>query len=155
MRFSRLILMLLASSLGAAGLARPSTLEGRWRLDLARSELLPGEDKPAELVMAVTKDTPTAFAWTVTMRMPDGTAGQTSFTGAIDGKPYPVAGRPGSTSAFSWTPDGALKQVSEAPGGVAVETCGFTPDRRTMTCDAKQTDSRGRVFVYEEVYDRE
>jgi hypothetical protein len=137
-----------------SALARPSSLVGAWHLDLTRSELLPGEEKPADLTMAVIKEDASGFQWTVTVRMPDGATGSTGFVGAIDGKPYPIKGRTGSTSAFSWTPEGALKQVSQGPGGIAVEICTFTPDARTMDCEVKQTDMQGRVAVYEEVYRR-
>src|SRR5581483_4058201 len=126
-----------------SALARPASLVGAWHLDLARSELLPGEEKPADLTMNVTKQDASGFQWTVTVRMPDGATGSTGFAGAIDGKPYPIQGRPGSTSAFSWTPEGALKQVSQAPGGIAVETCSFSLDARTMDCEVKQTDLKG------------
>jgi hypothetical protein len=135
-------------------LARPPSLEGRWILNLKESELLPGEDKPAELVMAITKDDGTAFRWTVSVKMPDGASGSTSFDGAIDGKPHPVKGRPGSTSAFSWAQDGSLKQVSQSPGGLAIETCSFSADAKKMTCGARQTDKRGRAITYVEVFDR-
>jgi len=106
--------------------ARPASLEGKWRLDLKESEMLPGEEPPAELVMAITKDDGKVFSWTATVKLADGESGSTSFSGAIDGKPYPVVGRPGSTSTFSWTQDGSLKQVSQAPGGFAVEVCTFS-----------------------------
>src|SRR6185312_17403786 len=96
-----------------AALARPPSLAGKWRLNPKETETLPGEDAPAELIMAITRDDGKAFDWTVTVRMADGAAGSTSFSGAIDGKPYPIAGRPGSTSSFTWLPDGTLKQVSE------------------------------------------
>ena len=138
----------------SSAMARPSSLEGKWRLDLGQSELLPGEAPPADLVMAITKDDGTVFRWTVTVKMPDGAAGATSFDGAIDGKPHPVKGRPGSTSAFSWMPDGSLKQVSQSPGGIATEICAFSPDAKKMTCNARQTDIQGRAVSYLEVFDR-
>ena len=156
MRHSGTLLILIATVLcGTSAMARPPSLQGKWRLNLAQSEMLPGEDKPAELVMAITKDDPSAFGWTVTVRMPDGASGATSFSGAIDGKPYPVKGRPGSSSAFSWMPDGSLKQVSQGPGGIAVETCVFSANAKKMSCEAKQTDAQGHVVAYGEVYDRE
>ncbi|MDB5392987.1 MAG: hypothetical protein JWM91_493 [Rhodospirillales bacterium] len=134
--------------------ARPATLEGKWRLNLKESEFLAGEAPPAELIMAITKDDGRVFRWTATVKLPGGESGETSFAGAIDGKPYPVAGRPGTTSKFSWTPDGALKQVSEAAGGIAVETCTFPANMKKMTCDARQTDMQGRVVSYYEAFDR-
>ena len=146
--------ILFCTVLSPSALARPASLVGAWHLDLARSELLPGEEKPADLTMAITKDDPSAFQWTVTVKMPDGATGSTGFAGAIDGNPYPIKGRVGSTSAFSWTLEGTLKQVSQGPGGIAIEICSFTPDARTMACAVKQTDLQGRVAVYEEVYHR-
>jgi hypothetical protein len=134
--------------------ARPGNLEGRWRLNLKESESLPGEEPPAELIMAITQDDGRVFRWTATVKLADGQSGKTNFIGAIDGKPYPVAGRPGTTSKFSWTPDGALKQVSEAAGGIAVEICTFAADMKKMTCDARQTDMQGRVVAYYEAFDR-
>jgi len=141
-------------TVAGAAYGRPGTLEGQWRLNLAESEFLPGEDPPAELIMAISKDDGVVFRWTVTVKLPGGESGQTSFNGAIDGKPYPVAGHPGTTSKFSWTPDGALKQVSESAGGLAVEICTFSADMKTMGCDARQTDLQGRAATYYESFDR-
>ena len=148
---SALILLTLQAQLA---LARPPSLVGAWHLDLARTDSLAGEEKPADLTMLVTKDDPSAFQWTVTVRMHDGSSGSTSFNGAIDGKPYPIQGNAGSTSAFSWTPEGTLKQVSQGPGGIAIEICSFSGDGGTMDCEVKQTDMQGRVAVYEEAYRR-
>lgn len=149
-----LILMLAAGS----AFARPASLEGKWQLNLGESELLPGEGAPAQLVMAITQDDGKRFRWTVTVKMPDGSSGMTKFDGAIDGKPYSVDGRPGSTSAFSWTAEGSLKQVSQSTGGISVEICEFTggagSSPRRMTCSARQTDMQGRVATYIEVFDR-
>jgi hypothetical protein len=147
---SAIVLLMIAGSAHA----RPATLEGKWRLNLKESESLPGEAPPAELIMAITKDDGRVFRWTATVKLPGGESGETSFAGAIDGQPYPVSGHPGTTSKFSWTPDGALKQVSEAAGGIAVETCTFTPDMKKMMCDARQTDMQGRVVSYYEAFDR-
>ncbi len=138
----------------AAAFARPASLEGKWRLNAAESELLPGEAAPAELVMAITKDDAQGFRWTATVKMPDGSSGQTGFDGAIDGKPYPVSGRSGSTSSFSWTPDGALKQVSQSPGGIAIEICAIAAGGVRMTCETRQTDKSGQAASYLEVFDR-
>ncbi len=134
--------------------ARPASIEGKWRLNTKETDTLPGEDAPAELIMAITKDDGTVFDWTVTVRMPDGATGSTSFAGAIDGKPYPVIGRPGSTSAFSWLPDGTLKQVSEQAAGFVVEICEFSSGMKKMECGARQTDKKGRVQTYVESFDR-
>jgi hypothetical protein len=139
---------------GSAAEARPESLVGKWRLNPRESELLPGEKPPSELIMAILADDGHVFRWTVTVKMPDGASGSTSFDGAIDGKPRPVDGHPGATSAFSWTSDGALKQVSQSPGGIAVEICTFAPDFKKMTCNTRQTDSSGRAAAYVEVFDR-
>jgi hypothetical protein len=138
----------------SAAAARPVSIEGRWRLNPKETETLPGEEAPAELIMAITKDDGKNFNWTVTVRMPDGAAGSTSFAGAIDGKPYAIAGKPGSTSAFSWQPDGTLKQVSEQPAGFVVEICEFSGGMKKMECSARQTDKKGRVMTYVESFDR-
>jgi len=143
-----------AFAVTASASARPGNIEGKWRLNPKETETLPGEEAPAELIMAITKDDGRAFEWTVSVKFIDGSGGSVSFSGAIDGKPYPVNGRPGSTSKFSWTPDGALKQVSEGPSGFSVETCGFTPDMKKMECEARQTDLKGRVYSYIETFDR-
>jgi hypothetical protein len=134
---------------------RPTSLVGEWRLNLKESELLPEDAPLAELVMAVTKDDGKSFRWTATVKLPDGQSGSTGFDGAIDGKPYPVQGRPGSTSAFTWLSDGALKQVSQSAAGIAVENCTFSSDFRKMNCNARQTDIAGRATSYVEVFDRQ
>jgi hypothetical protein len=142
------------SAASAAADARPASIEGKWRLNPKETETLPGEEAPAELIMAITKDDGKVFNWTVTVRMPDGASGSTSYSGAIDGKPYPIAGRPGSTSAFSWLPDGTLKQVSEQGAGFVVEICEFPGGMKKMECSARQTDNKGRVMTYVESFDR-
>jgi hypothetical protein len=142
------------SLLATTAYARPPSIEGKWRLNPKETETLPGEEAPAELIMAITKDDGTAFQWTVSVRMADGAAGQTSFSGAIDGKPYPVAGRPDSTSSFTWLADGTLKQVSEQKAGFVVEICAFSNGMRKMECSARQTDLKGRVYTYVESFDR-
>jgi hypothetical protein len=149
-----MLAMMASFAVAASAAARPASIEGRWRLNPKETETLPGEEAPAELIMAITKDDGQVFRWTVTVKFADGTGGSTSFSGAIDGKPYPVAGRPGSISKFSWTPEGALKQVSEAAAGFSVEVCSFTPDMKRMECEARQTDLKGRVNTYVETFDR-
>jgi hypothetical protein len=145
---------LLLIGCAAAAAARPPSLEGQWRLNLKESELIAGEDALTSLVMAITEDDAQGFRWTVTVRTQAGEAGSTGFAGAIDGKLHPIIGRPGSASAFSWTADGALKQVSESPGGLAVEICSLSPKLDRMTCEARQTDRTGRTQTYVEVFDR-
>jgi len=153
---SRAIIVILSALLATASAgARPPSLIGDWRWNGAESELLPGETAPKALVMHITRDDASGFAWTVTVSLADGESGQTVFSGAIDGRPYPIAGRPGSTSAFTWTADGALKQVSESPAGLGVEICSFAGDMRRMDCDARQTNLDGRVFTYTEIFDRQ
>ena len=148
-------LAILATLVATAGaMARPASLEGKWRLNPKETETLPGEEQPAELVMAITKDDGQVFRWTVSVTMKDGSSGSTGFDGAVNGKPYPVTGRPGNTSTFSWMPDGSLKQVSEGAGGISVEVCAFSPDMKKMTCNARQTDTTGRAAAYVEVFDR-
>ncbi len=148
------ILPVLAVLAANSALARPDSLEGKWRFDPKESDLLPGETAPAELIMNITKDDGRAFQWVVTVKMPDGQSGSTVFKGAIDGKAYPVEGRPGSTSAFSWLEDGSLKQVSESPGGIATEICGFPPGGKRFVCNTRQTDIQGRAVSYVETFDR-
>jgi hypothetical protein len=152
--FAILLVAIAALVTSAAADARPASIEGKWRLNPKETETLPGEEAPAELIMAITKDDGKVFNWTVTVRMSDGASGSTSFSGAIDGKPYPVVGRPGSTSAFSWLPDGTLKQVSEQAAGFVVEICEFSGGLRKMECSARQTDKQGRVLTYVESFDR-
>jgi len=154
---SLLAVLLLSAGEGSAA-ERPTSILGKWRFNAAESELLPGEAPPKELVMEVTQDDGVKFRWTATVKMPDGASGVTRFDGAIDGKAYPIDGRPGSTSSFAWTPDGSLKQVSESSAGIAVEVCSFTGGNahitaRKMTCATRQTDSRGRSASYVEVFD--
>ena len=152
---TRLIICAALMALAAtAAYARPPSLVGKWRMNPKETETLPGEEAPAELIMAITKDDGKAFEWTVSVRMADGAAGSTSFSGAIDGKPYPIAGRPGSTSSFAWLPDGTLKQVSEQKAGFVVEICEFSNGMKKMECSARQTDMKGRVNTYVESFDR-
>jgi hypothetical protein len=148
------ICVALTALAATAAYARPHSLVGTWRLNPKETETLPGEEAPAELTMAITKDDGKAFDWTVTVRMADGATGSTSFSGAIDGKSYPIAGRPGSTSSFTWLPDGTLKQVSEQKAGFVVEICEFSHGMKKMECSAKQTDMKGRVNTYVESFDR-
>jgi hypothetical protein len=150
-----MLLGLLLSLVALAGAeARPDSLAGKWRFNPKESELLAGEQPPADLVMDITKDDGLVFQWTVTVTMADGSGGSTSFKGAIDGKSYPIAGRPGSTSAFSWLSDGSLKQVSESAAGIATEICTFPPSGKRFVCQTRQTDTQGRAASYVEVFDR-
>jgi hypothetical protein len=134
--------------------ARPDSLVGKWRFNPGQSELLPGEPAPDELIMDITKDDGRVFQWTVTVRLPGGQSGATHFDGAIDGKAYPVKGRPGSTSTFTWLSDGSLKQVSESPGGFSTEICTFPPSGKRFVCEARQVDAQGHAAAYTEVFDR-
>lgn len=149
-----MVIAALAILAAESAAARPPSIEGRWRLNPKETETLPGEEAPAELIMAITRDDGKVFNWTVTVRMADGSTGSTSFSGAIDGKPYPIAGRPGSTSSFTWLPNGTLKQVSEQKAGFVVEVCEFSQGMKKMECSARQTDLKGRVMTYIESFDR-
>src|ERR1700744_1037254 len=99
MKTGPIICMALMTLAATAASARRPSLVGKWRLNPKETETLPGEEAPAELIMAITRDDGKEFDWTVTVKMSDGATGSTSFSGAIDGKPYPIAGRPGSTSS--------------------------------------------------------
>ncbi len=159
MRNLVVIMTVLAGAAATPSPGHPGSIAGKWRLNPDQSEFLAGEEPPAELIMNVTVEDGVHFRWIATVRMSDGSKGSTGFDGAIDGKPYPISGRPGSTSAFSWMPGGALKQVSQSAAGISVEVCGFsggapsTPPLH-MTCNVRQTDSQGRAASYAEVFDR-
>lgn len=155
MRLSATLLTIILLGTAQNAHARVAPLTGKWSFNAKESELLPGEEAPAELVMQIAKDDDKSFQWTVTVKMADGQTGAIGFEGVIDGKPYPVKGRDGSTSAFSWLADGGLKRVDQSPGGIVVEICRFTGNMRRMNCAARQTDAQGRAASYVEVFDRE
>jgi len=140
------------------GISHKVTVEGMWGLklespvDAMREYLTHLELPPLPDTVVVGLDLHLTYARLAEAQR--ALLGGARFVASNKDRAYPVEGRPGSTSAFSWLPDGTLKQVSDQKAGFVVEICEFSNGMKKMECSARQTDMKGMVNTYVESFDR-
>ncbi len=126
---------------------------GTWKLDLKKSDFgkMP---VPKSAVVTVTDDRPTSLKWHATVIEADGKKTTESFTGAPDGKQYPVKGtEQGETMAYSREGD-AIKATGKAKDGSTLEqTINMSDDKNTMTLKSTASGPKGEMS-WTEVFDR-
>jgi hypothetical protein len=151
-----LIALVLALVVVAFGFAKSKNpFEGRWRLNLGRSILLPLEP-PVKAVTRSQKQVgdATSVSWQTTLRNGEKLSGE--YTAKCDGRLYPVSTSPRFVDAIACAPVGpSLIRGNELKDGTLVETFeqSVSPDGRVLT--VKYFDippdykSPNRILVYD------
>ncbi len=127
---------------------------GTWKLNEAKSKLVPGTPKNLTVVYAPAGD---SIKCTI-----DGVDGQgkpthNEWTGKFDGKDYPVTGDPNSdTRALKQTDDRTLELTVKKGGKVtATGRTVVSADGKTRTLTISGTDATGKKIEGTAVYDKQ
>ncbi len=127
---------------------------GTWKLNEAKSKLIPGTPKNLTVVYAAAGD---SVKGTI-----DGVDGQdkpthNEWTGKFDGKDYPVTGDPNSDTR-------AIKQIDDHTAELTVKKGGkvtltgkavVSADGKTRTVTISGTDAAGKKVTSTAVYDKQ
>jgi hypothetical protein len=111
------------------------------------------QPKPKSMRLVVSEDTPSSVKWTVRGTDGNGKPVNESFTGAIDGKPYPIKGDPQvNTVAYSQDGDNVKGAIVMKDGSNATETVSM-PDNNTLTVKIEGSSPQrwGTTEVWERV----
>jgi len=154
-------LLTLAAVLPVGAATTESPFAGAWHLNKEQSKMLPGG--PQDIIWEIRNYSTKGHndynrvEWSLSITYPDGTARAEGFTGAFDGKPYPIKGRDdGATGTYTVLPDGTLKSEVMSPKTKTTgsQTCALSPDRKQMTCNGTGADAQGKPVQYTVVFDR-
>ena len=136
---------------GSAG-ADNSPFVGRWHLNLAESNLPPGEPSPKDLIAEISQADGARVKWSLTVVVAPGQSNVETFDVIANGEFYPI--NDDTTAAF--TVNGSLLQSTfKGPNGQTdTLSCAMSADRRKMTCRGAVSDGAGRTTTYVDVFDR-
>jgi hypothetical protein len=152
--FGLAVVGLLGGVSAAAQEANPTvdSAKGVWRLNTEKSDFN-GWPKPKSLRLVITENTPAALKWRVSGIGAEGKAVHESFSGAIDGKSYPLAGNPqGQSVAYTSSGNEVLGTVTG--GGATIKlTITMSEDKNTMTVKGEGTGPNGPIN-YTEIWER-
>jgi hypothetical protein len=127
---------------------------GTWRLNEAKSKLIPEVPKNNTVVYEAAGDT---VKVTIDGTGTDGKPTHNEWTGKFDGKDYPVTGNPNEdVRSYKKIDDHTLAFTVKKLGKVA--TTGriiLSTDGKSRTVTANGTDSKGKKFASTAVYDKQ
>ena len=127
---------------------------GTWKLNEAKSKLVPGMIKNTTVVYTADGD---SVKVTTDGTGPDGQPMQTEWTGKFDGKDYPLTGdRTADTRSYKQVNDRTLT-LENKKGGV-VTTSGkivVAADGKTRTLTTSGKNSEGKKVTGTAVYDKQ
>lgn len=116
-----------------AGVTGPSSLAGRWALDVQR---IPANERPQRVIISFRMSPERKWTSVVEIVGPDGSASRAESTAAVDGVPVPIMGNMGfiDTVALRQPAPGTLV-MTLGKAGVPVSTRVYTlaKDGKTMT----------------------
>jgi hypothetical protein len=147
------VLALGAASLLGAGAVNTS---GTWKLNAEKSDY-GKRPKPKDVTVKIEHKEP-SLKYTVTGTDGQGKPLNIQFSGAIDGKDYPITGAPNNVAKVSAkrVNDTTTESVGKSADGKVVETVTLTisPDGKTFTRVAKVKGPDGE-FTLKSVYDKQ
>ena len=127
---------------------------GTWKLNEAKSKLVPGMGKNNTVTWAEQKD---KFKVTVDGVDKDGKPTHSDWVGKLDGKAYPVKGNlPYNAVAYKVVNDHTY-EITTMKGGKVFSNGKSTvsADGKTRTVTVNGTDAEGKKFKSTAVYDKE
>ena len=142
-----------AASLLGAGAVNTS---GTWKLNLQKSDY-GKHPKPKDITVEVEHKEP-SLKYTVTGTDGEGKSLNIQFSGAIDGKDYPITGAPNNVAKVSAkrVNDTTTESVGKSADGKVLEnvTVTISRDGKTLTRVAKVNGPDGE-FTIKSVYDKQ
>jgi len=112
------------------------------------------QPKPKSMRLVVSEDTTASVKWSVSGTDGNGKPLNESFSGAIDGKPYPITGDPQvSTVAYTASGNDVHGDIKMKDGSTANETVSM-PDENTLTVKIEGSSPTrwGTTEVWERVH---
>ena len=152
-----LAVALLMGSLGLFAVAQGSgpgsgAAKGTWKLNVDKSDY-GQQPKPKSMRLVVSSDIATSVKWAATGTGGDGKPIKESFTGAIDGKQYPVNGDPQVKSVAYSTSGNDVKGIVTMKDGTTANETVSMPDKNTLTVKI-EGGSGGTAWGTSEVWER-
>jgi hypothetical protein len=129
-----------------AALLADDLLSGTWELDTAASKFDPGPARKTDI--RIYKVEGSIIHMTGKVVFADGKSINAEYTGAYDGKDYPVAGNPRVGTIAQERLDNYIAKTTTKRGGkiTATSTRVISNDGKTMTITSTGTDEKGVVF---------
>ena len=149
------ILLSLTALLASASVCfAADAMMGTWRLNEAKSKLVPGAGKNTTVVYEAAGE---SIKVTVDGVGGDGKPTHNEWTGKFDGKDYPVTGDPASdTRSYTRVNAHTLKLSDKKGGKVNLSgTVVISADGKTRTVTINGTDSMGMKVSSTAVYDKQ
>jgi hypothetical protein len=146
--------MTLALGLMAAAVCLASPQIGTWKLNEAKSTLVPGMPRNHTVVYETAGDN---VKITVDGTDEAGKPTHNEWTGKFDGKEYPVTGDPSSsTRSYKVVDDNTLELTGQQDGKVTVTgQIVVSADGKTRTVTLTRTDAQGKKVSSTAVYDKQ
>ncbi len=149
------ILLSLTALLASASVCfAADAMMGTWKLNEAKSKLVPGAGKNTTVVYEAAGE---SIKVTVDGVGGDGKPTHNEWTGKFDGKDYPVTGDPASdTRSYTRVNAHTLKLSDKKGGKVNLSgTVVISADGKTRTVTINGTDSMGMKVSSTAVYDKQ
>ena len=127
---------------------------GTWKLNEAKSNIPAGSPKNSTVVYEMAGD---KVKVTVDGVDASGKPTHNEWTGAFDGKDYPLKGDPSAdTRAYKKVDDHTLELKNKKEGKVTTEgKVVVSADGNSRTVTVKSTDASGKKVEYTSVYDKQ
>jgi len=154
MKARTIILTVMVCMVAAAVCFASDPNMGTWKLNEAKSKIDPGMPKNTAVVYEAAGDN---VKVTVDGVGPDGKPTHNEWTGAFDGKDYPLAGDPAADMrSYKRVNDHTLDLTNKKDGKVT--TTGrivVSADGKTRTVNSRSMDSNGKMLRSTAVYDKQ
>jgi hypothetical protein len=154
MRARTIVLDLVLCFVGIAMCFAQDAHMGTWKLNEAKSKLSPGSPKNTTVVYEAVGDN---VKVTVDGIGSDGRPTHNEWTGKFDGKDYPVTGDPNSDMrSYTKIDDRTLGLNVKKGGKVTISgRIVFSADGKTRTVTVSGTDSTGKKFESNSIYEKQ
>jgi hypothetical protein len=154
MRARTIVLDLVLCFVGIAMCFAQDAHMGTWKLNEAKSKLSPGSPKNTTVVYEAVGDN---VKVTVDGIGSDGKPTHNEWTGKFDGKDYPVTGDPNSDMrSYTKIDDRTLGLNVKKGGKVTISgRIVFSADGKTRTVTVSGTDSTGKKFESNSIYEKQ
>ena len=154
MRARTIVLDLVLCFVGIAMCFAQDAHMGTWKLNEAKSKLSPGSPKNTTVVYEAVGDN---VKVTVDGIGSDGRPTHNEWTGKFDGKDHPVTGDPNSDMrSYTKIDDRTLGLNVKKGGKVTISgRIVFSADGKTRTVTVSGTDSTGKKFESNSIYEKQ
>jgi hypothetical protein len=133
---------------------RGSLLSGKWKADIAKSQLHPNHQFKSLSMHFVISEATVRLTFNGVNMSGQEESGSTEFH--PDGKDYPVAQAPDIVQTSRWIGSNSLETVARRDGKVIGEgSYEVSADGKTLTARVKGIDASGSLFEQVIVFDRE